>query len=136
MEEGEEEGNDDNENEDQDDSQSQTQTQTLEPDPEDSDSDEEDQPLALKNGTKPHVQSGLVPIRHSGKKTAGHMTVAGTAPAPQTAHTLKQSDIVGMAGKSMGRPEELGEERLQRLATGVTVDTEGETVLVMFFHSV
>lgn len=135
MEDAEEEGNNENEDQDQDqdDFQSQTQTQIHEQDPEDSDSDEEDQPLALMNGTKPQAPSGLVPVRHGGKKAAGHMTVAGTAPAPQTAHPLKHSsDIVGMAGKPIGRLEELGEEQLQRLATGVTVDTEGENIQVMF----
>jgi hypothetical protein len=119
------------ENDDQDDTRSQTQAQTQEPDLEDSDSDEEDRPLALKNNSKPPAQAGFGPARHGGKKTAGHMTVAGTAPAPQTSHPLAHGgDGVGATSKSKGKHEELGAEQLQRLATGVTVDTEGEIVQV------
>jgi hypothetical protein len=115
--------------EDQDNTQTQSQTQGQEPD--DSDSDEEDQPLALMNGSKPQAQPPALG-RHSGKKAAGHMTVAGTAPAPQTANASKKNvEAAGVAGKSKTKPEELGEEQLQRLATGVTVDAEGENVQVI-----
>lgn len=114
------------------DDQDDTQGQTQEPDLEDSDSDEEDRPLALTNSSRPAAQAGLGPARHSGKKTAGHMTVAGTAPAPQTVHpSTHGGDGVSTTSKSKGKHEELGAEQLQRLATGVTVDTEGETVQVM-----
>ena len=117
-----------NENEDQD---IENQTQLQEQDPEDSDSDEEDQPLALKNSSKPQAQPSLVPPRHGGKKPAGHMTVAGTAPASQTGHLLTHNEAIGQTGKSKSTHGELKEDQLQRLATGVTVDTEGETVQVM-----
>ncbi|KAF8585989.1 Bromodomain-containing protein [Ramaria rubella] len=51
------------------------------------------------------------------------MTVAGTAPAPPT---VQKNESTGTAGKSKGKPEELGQDQIQRLATGVTVDTEVE----------
>lgn len=94
--------------------------------------DEEERPLAVTNGNKPNIKT--VP-RYGGKKSAGHMTVAGTAPAP--ANTGPHSKV-GLESsksksksKSKGKPEELGEQTIDRLASGVTVDTEGEPVQVM-----
>lgn len=115
---------------------SQSQTQTRQDDPEEEeDSDEEDQPLALMNGLKPQTQPGH-PVgsgRHGGKKAMGHMTVAGTAPALQTTTVFKKNaDATGVSGKSKTKPD-LGEEQLQRLASGVTVDTEGETIQVVLY---
>ncbi|KIJ49447.1 hypothetical protein M422DRAFT_161098 [Sphaerobolus stellatus SS14] len=49
------------------------------------------------------------------------MTVAGTAPAAQTGAAKTAVE------KPKAKQEELGEDKIQRLATGVTVDTEGET---------
>lgn len=101
---------------------------------EDSDSDdEEEQPLALVNGSRTQPQA--FPPRHGGKKAGGHMTVAGTAPAPQTGVSLKTGDTV--AGKPKAKQEELGGDKIQRLATGITVDTQGETLevsLILFLH--
>lgn len=94
---------------------------------EDSDSDEEDQPLALMNGARNQTQTA-VPPRHGGKKTGGHMTVAGTAPAPQTGTSKGPLEL-----KPKPKQEELGEAKIQRLATGITVDTEGDTVEVRGF---
>lgn len=99
--------------------------------------DEEERPLAVTNGNKPNVKT--VP-RYGGKKSAGHMTVAGTAPAPANTGPHSKVGLESMKSKSKSKPEELGEQTIDRLASGVTVDTEGEPVEVMltftplFFH--
>lgn len=89
--------------------------------------DEEEQPLAATNGNKPNIK--IVP-RYGGKKSAGHMTVAGTAPAPTHTGIYPKTGLE--SSKTKVKPEELGEETIDRLATGVTVDTEGEPAQVTF----
>ncbi|GJJ06478.1 hypothetical protein Clacol_000670 [Clathrus columnatus] len=87
--------------------------------------DEEERPLAVTNGNKPNIKT--VP-RYGGKKAAGHMTVAGTAPAPTHTGFHAKANLESL--KTKVKPEELGEEAIDRLASGVTVDTEGEPVEV------
>ena len=88
---------------------------------EDGDDDDGDEPLASQVGPSRHPLSG-----YRAKK--GHKTQAGTAPASKPPPTgLALAEMNGQVTYEEPRiriEDKMDEGRLNRLATGVTVDTD------------
>jgi len=94
---------------------------------EDDDDDDGDEPLASQIGPSRHPLSGY----RAGK---GHKTQAGTAPAsmlPPTGLALAEMNgHITYEGPRVKLEDKMDEGQLNRLATGVTVDTDTVTATV------